>query len=192
MLEHMKRFYEIIRFLKNKKAIQAGGSKGYCNDFKSKLKKIKVSTKHQCMKRKNVRKEDKGIQNTDFCDNLISDENFKIAIKKVRRNKGAPCIDNIPVNIFNCIERELDKKVKLYNESLSRIVARTYRSKPIKRVEILKDDGGKRLLVLTTVLDKVVQQAMMLVLAPIFEETFSDSSYDYRPKISAQNAVRQA
>lgn len=139
-----------------------------------------------------MRKEDKGIPNTELCANLISDENFKKAIKKVRSNKGAPGIDNVPVNILNCTENELNEKVKLFDESRSRIVARTYRPKPTKRVEIPKDDGGKRLLGLPTVQDKVVQQAMVQVLSPIFEETFSDSSYGYRPNRSAQDAVRQA
>ena len=72
------------------------------------------------------------------------------------------------------------------------ILARTYKPKPVKRVEIPKDSGGVRLLGVPCVIDRVIQQAMVQVLQPVFEPTFSEHSYGFRPGRSAEDAVRKA
>ena len=72
------------------------------------------------------------------------------------------------------------------------ILARTYKPKPVKRVEIPKDNGGVRLLGVPCVIDRVIQQAMVQVLQPVFEPTFSEYSYGFRPGRSAEDAVRKA
>ena len=72
------------------------------------------------------------------------------------------------------------------------ILARTYKPQPVKRVEIPKDNGGVRLLGVPCVIDRVIQQAMVQVLTPVFEPTFSDYSYGFRPNRSAEDAVRKA
>ena len=72
------------------------------------------------------------------------------------------------------------------------ILARTYKPKPVKRVEIPKDNGGVRLLGVPCVIDRVIQQAMVQVLQPVFEPTFSEHSYGFRPGRSAEDAVRKA
>ena len=72
------------------------------------------------------------------------------------------------------------------------ILARTYKPKPVKRVEIPKGNGGVRLLGVPCVIDRVIQQAMVQVLQPVFEPTFSEHSYGFRPGRSAEDAVRKA
>ena len=72
------------------------------------------------------------------------------------------------------------------------ILARTYKPKPVKRVEIPKVNGGVRLLGVPCVIDRVIQQAMVQVLQPVFEPTFSEHSYGFRPGRSAEDAVRKA
>lgn len=72
------------------------------------------------------------------------------------------------------------------------ILARTYKPKPVKRVEIPKGNGGVRLLGVPCVIDRVIQQAMVQVLQPVFEPTFSEHSYGFRPGRSAGDAVRKA
>jgi group II intron reverse transcriptase/maturase len=79
-----------------------------------------------------------------------------------------------------------------YRELCESIRDGWYKPKPVRRVEIPKPDGGKRLLGVPTVIDRMVQQAMVQVLQPVFEQTFSDSSYGFRPGRSAQQAIKRA
>jgi group II intron reverse transcriptase/maturase len=85
-----------------------------------------------------------------------------------------------------------DYLIKHYRELCESIRGGWYKPKPVKRVEIPKPDGGKRQLGVPTVIDRMVQQAMVQVLQPIFEQTFSDSSYGFRPKRNAHQAIQQA
>ena len=66
-----------------------------------------------------------------------------------------------------------------------------YQPSPVKRVEIDKPDGGKRQLGIPTIVDRVIQQAIAQVLTPIFDPTFSDNSFGFRPHRNGQQAVKQ-
>ena len=72
------------------------------------------------------------------------------------------------------------------------ILTGKYKPKPVRRVEIPKPDGGVRMLGVPTVVDRMVQQGLAQVLQPIFEPTFSDSSFGFRPKRSAHQAIKRA
>jgi group II intron reverse transcriptase/maturase len=79
-----------------------------------------------------------------------------------------------------------------YRELCENIRGGWYKPQPVRRVEIPKPDGGKRQLGVPTVIDRMVQQAMVPVLQPVFEPEFSDSSYGFRPGRNARQAIQWA
>ena len=108
------------------------------------------------------------------------------ALKRVERNGGAPGIDGMTVEELRPYLRERWLEIR---EALDR---ESYQPKPVRRVEIPKPDGGKRMIGIPTVLDRLLQQAITQALTPLFEKQFSEHSYGFRPKRSAQDAVKQA
>jgi len=120
-------------------------------------------------------------------DKLVADFNIQAAISKVKRNGGAPGIDNITTEE---IEEVMCKK---WPEMKIDILEGKYYPKPVKRVEIAKPDGsGVRELGIPTVLDRVIQQALLQILVFVFNPIFSESSYGFRPGRSAHQAVINA
>jgi len=112
--------------------------------------------------------------------------NLKLAFKAVKRNKGAPGIDNTTI-------KEIESNLSEYLDTLhNTLLDGSYRPKVNRGVQIPKADGKYRQLGIPTVLDRVVQQAIAQVLTPIYDPTFSDSSYGFRPKRSAHMAVNAA
>ena len=112
--------------------------------------------------------------------------NFNEAITKVVANDGAPGVDGMKVSdLGRYFERH---RPRIIGELLSG----TYRPQPVKRVEIPKSDGGVRKLGIPTAVDRVIQQAILLVLSPQWDETFSDNSFGFRPRRSAHDAVARA
>lgn len=109
------------------------------------------------------------------------------AWKQVKRNGGAPGVDGVSIESF---ERNLSKELA----QLSREVQNwSYRPSPVKRVEIPKPDGkGVRLLGIPCVRDRVLQASIKIVLEPLFEPIFSESSYGFRPGRSQEMAVKAA
>src|ERR1700691_4670999 len=108
------------------------------------------------------------------------------AYKRVKANKGSPGIDGMKVG-------ELLGYLKQHWPSIREQLLRgTYQPQPVRRVEIPKPDGGVRKLGIPTVLDRLIQQAVMQVLQRSWDHTFSESSYGFRPGRSAHQAVARA
>lgn len=128
-----------------------------------------------------------GPDNPDehLLERILSQENMLLAWKKVKANAGAPGVDSMSIADFPEFAREHWEGIR---ESLQ---MGSYNPAPVKRVEIPKDNGGVRLLGIPTVTDRVIQQAISLVITPIFNPEFSESSYAYRSGRSAHQAVRQ-
>ena len=119
-------------------------------------------------------------------DRLLSQESLTRAFRKVKANKGKPGVDGQTVESFS--EDLSDEIVMLVRE----LRVKSYRQQPVKRVEIPKDGGGVRELGIPTVRDRVVQQALLEILQPIFDPAFHPSSYGYRPGHSAHQAIAKA
>jgi RNA-directed DNA polymerase len=108
------------------------------------------------------------------------------AMQRVKANKGAAGIDNMTVDELNGYLKQEWPRIR------GELLEGRYKPKPVRRVMIPKTGGGERGLGIPTVVDRLIQQAVHQVISPIFEKDFSESSYGYRPKRSAQQAVEAA
>lgn len=114
---------------------------------------------------------------------ILQDENLEEAIKRVKSNKGVAGVDKMTVD-------EIDEYFKSNKETIKKqILEKKYRPQPVRRVYIPKSNGRKRPLGIPTVVDRVIQQAIAQVLTKIYDDTFSDNSFGFRPNRSAQNAI---
>lgn len=117
---------------------------------------------------------------------IFSRSNLFKALEQVRRNKGAPGVDGMTVD-------ELPDHLRVNWEGIRmKLDKGTYVPSPLRRITIPKASGGERELGIPTVLDRLIQQAMHQVLTGVFEATFSEHSYGFRPKRNAHQAVEQA
>ena len=117
---------------------------------------------------------------------VVQRGNVKAALKRVKQNKGSPGVDGMTV-------QELPEYLaEHWDEIRERLLAGTYQPKPVKRREIPKSGGGVRELGIPTVLDRFVQQAILQVLQPRFDPTFSEHSHGFRPGRRAHDAVCEA
>ncbi len=131
-------------------------------------------------------KQEKSYRFYVLYDKLFLDYILSQAYEKVRRAGGSPGIDD---QTFTDIERAgVAAFLTSLKEDLRR---RTYRPQPVKRVWIEKANGGQRPLGIPTIRDRVAQTACKLVIEPIFEADFEDSSHGFRPKRSAHGAIKQ-
>jgi len=126
---------------------------------------------------------DKNRSGYGLLESILSPSNLNAAYKQVKRNKGAGGIDKMQ------IESLRDYLVKNKTELIGSILQGTYRPNPVRGVEIPKSNGTKRQLGIPTVVDRVIQQAIAQVLTPLYEPTFSEHSYGFRPKRSAHQAL---
>jgi len=117
---------------------------------------------------------------------LLSKPLLLAAFKHVKRAKGAPGIDGQSLCEFETsLAKELD-------HLLLELKEKRYHPSPVKRVIILKEDGGERKLGIPTVRDRIVQQALRSILEPIFDPEFHPSSYGYRKGRSCHHAISKA
>lgn len=117
---------------------------------------------------------------------VIARENMQLAYQRVVENKGAAGVDNLTVSEFKPWLKQHWPSVK------SALIAGSYLPRAVRRVDIAKPNGGVRTLGIPTVVDRLIQQAIAQVLSPQVEPGFSESSYGFRPKRSAGQAVQQA
>jgi RNA-directed DNA polymerase len=117
---------------------------------------------------------------------VVQRGNAKAALKRVRQNKGSPGVDGMTVD-------ELPEYLAEHWEAIrEELLAGAYQPKPVKRQEIPKSGGGVRELGIPTALDRFVQQAILQVLQPRFDPTFSEHSHGFRPGRRAHDAVCEA
>ena len=130
--------------------------------------------------------EKEGSGASGVMERAVSRPNMLAAYKRVRENKGSPGIDGMTVEALPAWLQEHWAGVR------EQLLAGTYRPQPVKRQLIPKAGGGERELGIPTVVDRLIQQALLQVLQPIFDPTFSDHSYGFRPGRRAHDAVRHA
>jgi RNA-directed DNA polymerase len=117
---------------------------------------------------------------------ILSRENLLNALKRVERNGGSHGVDKMSTqNLRSYI-------VEHWDELRNSLQQGTYKPQPVRRVEIPKPNGGVRLLGIPTVIDRFIQQAITQTLTPIYDPTFSENSYGFRPQRRGHDAVRKA
>jgi len=122
----------------------------------------------------------------ELWEQIFSRNNLFKALERVRRNKGSSGVDGMTVD-------ELPDHLRNHWEGIRvKLDKGTYVPSPLKRIAIAKESGGERQLGIPTVLDRLIQQAIHQGLTGIFEPTFSEHSYGFRPKRNAHQAVEQA
>lgn len=122
----------------------------------------------------------------ELLEKILSKQNLNLAYKQVYKNKGASGVDGVTVD-------ELFSYIKEHKEEIfCRIRNRKYKPLPVRRVYIPKENGKLRKLGIPSVIDRVIQQAIVQVLTPIYEEQFSDNSYGFRPNRCCEQAVVKA
>lgn len=124
-------------------------------------------------------------QPNNLLDQVLERANLNRAWRQVKANAGAPGIDGMTVEEFPAW---VDSNWPTIRQA---ILSGTYRPSPVRRVEIPKASGGKRPLGIPTVLDRVIQQAILQVLGPMWDPEFSESSFGFRPGRNAHGAVKQ-
>jgi len=126
-----------------------------------------------------------GSLSEDLMEQIVDPENMERAWRKVKANRGAPGPDGITLKQFPEHFRSI------WPELRQRLLEGTYRPQAARRKTIPKPDGGERLLGIPNITERLVQQAILQVLQPIFDPGFSESSFGFRPRRSAHGAIKQ-
>ena len=139
-----------------------------------------------------ARNDPAGVPTAVSMEEVVCRENMTMAYRRVLLNKGAPGVDGVSVDDLNPL------LWARWDELKQQLLSGTYEPSPVRKVEIPKPGaaaGGKRgvrMLGIPTVLDRLIQQALLQVLGPLFDPTFSDSSFGFRPGRSAHQALDRA
>ena len=126
-----------------------------------------------------------GSLSEDLMEQIVDPENMERAWRKVKANRGAPGPDGITLKQFPEHFRSI------WPELRQRLLDGTYRPQAARRKTIPKPDGGERLLGIPNITERLVQQAILQVLQPIFDPDFSESSFGFRPRRCAHGAIKQ-
>ena len=122
----------------------------------------------------------------ELLEKILDNKNLYNAYKQVYRNKGASGVDGITVEELGVYMYQHKEEIKEQIRNLK------YKPNPVRRVEIPKENGKMRKLGIPTVVDRVIEQAIVQVLTPIYEPIFSETSYGFRPGRSCEQAVIKA
>ena len=129
------------------------------------------------------RRRDAPVYLPRLLERALERSNMQRALRRVRRNQGAPGVDGMTVD-------DLPGYLKKHWPTIrAQLLEGSYRPSPVLRKEIPKPGGGVRELGIPTVLDRLIQQALLQVLQPEWDKTFSRFSFGYRPRRSAHQAV---
>ena len=121
----------------------------------------------------------------DLMESIVDPENLETAWRNVKGNRGAPGPDGMTIEAFPDAIREQLPEIR------RQLLEGTYQPGAARRKSIPKPDGSERHLGIPNVIDRLIQQAILQVLTPIFDPEFSESSYGFRPKRSAHGAIKQ-
>lgn len=135
---------------------------------------------------KGERENDGLTETSNLLEKILSRENMIEAMKRVIKNRGSHGVDNMRYDELR------DFVIKHWVTIKLKLLEGTYNPSPVRRVEIPKPNGGVRLLGIPTVLDRMIQQAIAQELSKIYDPIFSESSYGFRPRRSAQMAIQKA
>ncbi len=126
------------------------------------------------------------METTQIMESILNRNNLNAAYIQVKRNKGSHGVDNMSIHEMLPYLKENGQNI------IQKILEGYYKPQPVRRVEIPKPNGGKRLLGIPTVIDRLVQQAIAQVISPYFEEIFSENSYGFRKGKSCHDALLKA
>jgi len=126
------------------------------------------------------------VEEEQLMEKVVDRDNLLMALRNVKRNGGAPGIDGMTVEELPDYLRRKWPKIR------GQLLDGTYVPLPVKRVEIFKPGGGIRQLGIPTVLDRFIQQALLQILQQEWDGTFSESSFGFRPKRSAHQAIKRS
>lgn len=126
------------------------------------------------------------METAEIMEKILHRDNMNLAYMKVRQNKGSYGVDK------RTIEETGEYLQKHWYEIKDKLLEGKYKPSPVRRIEIPKENGGVRKLGIPTVQDRIIQQAIVQIITPYCEKTFSDSSYGFRPKRSTHDAIKEA
>lgn len=160
------------------------GCEGSCQRYSAEHKGYDRALTEKRITENNIT--DASSEEYGLLEQILDPNNLNKAYKQVKKNKGSHGVDGMSTD---ALLEYLKQNGKSLREA---ILDGKYRPSPVRRVEIPKDNGKKRQLGIPTAVDRVVQQAIVQVLSPLYDATFSETSYGFRPKRSAHDALKKS